>query len=77
MVEKLTDGRELEEGMMFYLITKDGGFQSGTEHKTVTVVQDENYPHLASRRWVFLDEDGNDHSDEWYFYDGAYLEEIE
>jgi len=76
MDEQLSDGRLLEEGMMFYLTKGAGTFSAGTEHKTVTVVQDENYPHLASRRWLFIDEDGVDQSDEWYFFNGEYLEEI-
>jgi len=76
MVEKLVDGRELEEGMMFYLTKGAITDTTDTERKTVTVVQDENYPSLTSRRWLFIDEDGNDHSEEWYFFNGEYLEEI-
>ena len=76
-VEKLQDGRELQEGMKFYLLPDHFDMINDySKCKTVVLVKNENYPEMATREWLLLDENGHDHSDEWYFYDGAYLEEV-
>jgi len=72
-IEKLSDGTPLEEGMRFYLL-EDTPDQT---IKELVLVKNENYPMYATREWLFIDEDGEDHSDEWYFFDGAYLQRID
>jgi len=42
----------------------------------VTAVISESYPMYTNRKWMLLDSNGVNHDDEWYFFDGAYLEEI-
>lgn len=69
--EKFSDGRLITEGMLFYYITK-----SPYKPITLTTVKNEDYPKSSTREWLFIDEDGNDYSDEWYFFNGEYLEEI-
>lgn len=75
-VEKLSDGTPLEEGMKFKLLNFARQFSDIEDMDTLTVVKNENYPHLSTQEWLFLDENGVDHSEEWYFYNGDFLVKV-
>ncbi len=69
----------LKEGMKFYILPDH--FDMVADYDTCTVVTVKKNPKFvkfpgAFKEWVLEDDNGNDFSDEWYFHDGAYLEEV-